>query len=588
MHRSDYWLGSDGAGAIERGDVILDPLLPTWDPEGLFPLDITGYPTVQAAERSVYALLATPEAIWIGTDEGLGSRGRRGAWEYYTPSADGLIGAPVRALAAHEGHIWIGTDNGLCVLEPHAKRWRRFRAEDSGLPDDRVTALACDGENIWGGTASGGFRIDRAGRWKQTLIDEPIHDIALSSARQYVATDRGVFALDREGRVRRQLEKKTSITKVFVDGPELWAAMGEGIRRILFDQAEGRPPWEGRPSRRGPEGVLVIINEDSEDSVTVGEAYAALRKIPPENVVRIRCPTDETISRRTYFDQIKNPIRTALLDRNLSRQISFIVTTRGVPLRIAPDRRHAPRRARLPRPEASVDSELTLLARWHPLDGPIRNPYLHRDDFFDSTRFGCYLVTRLDGPSAETVLAIAKRSFSVEAQRTYGSRGYVRFDLFPGETEMAELYNEAILANYDLARHQSRLSGRIGKPERTELPYYEKGACYNTFFYLGWGVRRYDPEVFSWMPASVGVCLDAATATTLHDPDASWVAGALDEELAATIGMVYDAGPEPYLSVAELYRNLMTGYTWAEAAYMSLPHLSWQGVVLGDPLYKPF
>ena len=55
-------------------------------------------------------------------------------------------------------------------------------------------------------------------------------------------------------------------------------------------------------------------------------------------------------------------------------------------------------------------------------------------------------------------------------------------------------------------------------------------------------MREYDPEVFSWLYGAIGVNLDPATATTLSDPDGSWVAAALDEGITATNGMATDPG----------------------------------------------
>jgi hypothetical protein len=37
-----------------------------------------------------------------------------------------------------------------------------------------------------------------------------------------------------------------------------------------------------------------------------------------------------------------------------------------------------------------------------------------------------------------------------------------------------------------------------------------------------------------------------------------------------------------------LQQRLLAGYSWVEACWMAMPVTSWQGVVLGDPLYQPF
>jgi hypothetical protein len=58
--------------------------------------------------------------------------------------------------------------------------------------------------------------------------------------------------------------------------------------------------------------------------------------------------------------------------------------------------------------------------------------------------------------------------------------------------------------------------------------------------------------------------------------------------VAATVGNVF----EPYLQLTHrpnlLLRALSQGKTFGDAAYYSLPALSWQAVAIGDPLYRPF
>ena len=66
------------------------------------------------------------------------------------------------------------------------------------------------------------------------------------------------------------------------------------------------------------------------------------------------------------------------------------------------------------------------------------------------------------------------------------------------------------------------------------------------------------------------------------------MAGAIEGGITATFGRIGGDGGQAGLSVAGLYRYLMSGYNWAESAYMCLPQLSGDAVVIGDPLYTPF
>jgi uncharacterized protein (TIGR03790 family) len=63
----------------------------------------------------------------------------------------------------------------------------------------------------------------------------------------------------------------------------------------------------------------------------------------------------------------------------------------------------------------------------------------------------------------------------------------------------------------------------------------------------------------------------------------------LEKGAAATVGPV----SEPYLQafpVPEVFFGLLVGgrVTLAECYALSIPFLSWQMVLIGDPLYRPF
>ena len=605
FHGPTLWFGSADSGLVERAVPVLDDLNPTWNLAGDRPISISGGSLLDG--QSILAIADAPDGMWFGTTQGLFFYDRLDKLSSYSPMSADDRPLPVRAITIRGDETWIGTGEGLSVFNRKQMQWRSIRSTASlpvvermwhdtpMLPDNRITVLACDGDLIWGGTEHGGFIVDASERWKVLLSEERISSIALGGERVYYGTDRGVFGLMARGPevgvTKHHLTRKRSplrdnkVYQVFADGRDVWAATAKGIRNILPDGAGMVPAVSVPESLRGPEGVLIVVNDMSDASRNVGENYRRLRMIPKQNVCHVNCPTTETISRDTYQRQIHDRVWRYLRENDLSQRISFVVTTKGMPLRIAaladsiqPHRRDG----------ASLDSELAMMARRFPARGPLSNPYLHRQEKFDSTRFGMYLVTRLDGPTVTSAINLARRAINVEANRSFGARGFARFDLNPVDGELADRMNAAILLNYRLLRRQSRLQGRIGLPEKTTLPIYRPGAGYNTFFYLGWGAKEYRSDVFSWVQGAVGVCLDARTAPSLRDTETSWVAAAVDAGIGGTIGSVADPGPLDYLSVAELYRYLHEGYTWAEAAYMCISHLSWQMVVIGDPLYTPF
>ena len=81
--------------------------------------------------------------------------------------------------------------------------------------------------------------------------------------------------------------------------------------------------------------MLLVINEQSKISRSVGDDYTRKRKIT--HVVRVRCADatqdqdSETITFPDYRKQIEHPIANFLAAHT---EVQFIVLTKGIPLRI--------------------------------------------------------------------------------------------------------------------------------------------------------------------------------------------------------------------------------------------------------------
>ena len=155
---------------------------------------------------------------------------------------------------------------------------------------------------------------------------------------------------------------------------------------------------------------MVVVNSASADSRQIAEYYVRARKIPTGNVCRINTTAEETIERPKYDKEIAEPIKLCLKQKNLVEQVLYLVTTLGVPLRVAGA-------VGTPSAEgASVDSELTLLygalkgAVIPPPKGYLPNPFFkQRDTPFTHPRFSLYMVTRLAAYDVAEVKAMIDR-----------------------------------------------------------------------------------------------------------------------------------------------------------------------------------
>src|SRR6478735_9499921 len=129
-----------------------------------------------------------------------------------------------------------------------------------------------------------------------------------------------------------------------------------------------------------PATILLVVNDNSPLSRTIGEYYARRRGVPLSNICHLKASTAEEISHDDYDRQIARPMGVFLRKQGLLESIYYIVTTAGVPLKIAGTGDGMTSSA------ASVDSELALLyadlrtGKPHRLEGAIANPLFGKRD----------------------------------------------------------------------------------------------------------------------------------------------------------------------------------------------------------------
>jgi len=380
-----------------------------------------------------------------------------------------------------------------------------------------------------------------------------------------------------------------------------------------------------------PDEVMVIANTRANDSLDLAEYYMQQRHIPVKNLIKIRTTWKEHCSRETYDEEIRNPIRAALAKLGGEKRIRCLVTMYGVPLAIEPPRpednvQGAQRKQRLQMlnkeqeeakdnrlaeivkekqqieqqvaqgekmdSRAAVDSELALvLAGDYPLEGWLPNPYFlgFREQQTLLKRDTVLMVSRLDGPDPATVRRLVDDALFAEKK---GLQGRAYFDARWPKPAEKKLDGYAL---YDASLHTAaeglRTSGRMEevKLDANEA-LFQKGDCPQAALYCGWYSLGHYVDAFTWVRGAIGYHIASSECATLKQKDSQvWCKRMLEEGVAATIGPVY----EPYVQAFPLpdlfFLTLTEGYlSLAESYLVSLPYLSWQMVLIGDPLYKPF
>jgi uncharacterized protein (TIGR03790 family) len=380
------------------------------------------------------------------------------------------------------------------------------------------------------------------------------------------------------------------------------AAFGMLAATLAFSTAAGAPD-SGIAGR-----VVLVANSDAPDSVAIARHYAEVRGVPPANIIALRMPLSETITWKQFVATIWQPLEDELVKKGWidaiamdlfddvgrrkyavsGQKIAALVLCRGVPLKIDHDpslyREVAPLtiHPEMRTNQGAVDSELSLLAQTdYPINACIPNPLYHNEAPTEFARAQVVKVSRLDAPAAEDALHLV--DLAVEAERT-GLLGRAYVDA-AGPHENGDRWLEAAAASiqalgFDISATHG--PGTLPATARIDAP----------ALYFGW----YTPDLngpfalpgFRFPPGAIAVHMHSFSAHTLRSASEGWCGPLLARGVTATTGNVF----EPYLEYLHrpdlLMEALARGDDLVDAAYYALPVLSWQSIVIGDPLYRPF
>jgi uncharacterized protein (TIGR03790 family) len=366
-------------------------------------------------------------------------------------------------------------------------------------------------------------------------------------------------------------------------------------------------PWPGYADTGAD--VVVIYNTRMPGSKDVGEHYARRRNVPTNQVWGFDLSASEAITRTEYVDTIQTPILKRLEESKLwiwqegadphrklaSARVKYAALCYGVPTKFLQDTNLIEKgteteRPELRRNEASVDSQLACLPLIHqPIRwaGAVNNPgYAATNAAAMHPTNGVFLVTRLDGPSVDVAGSLVDLAMEAETNGLWG-RAYI---------DTRGITNGEYRLGDEWLRTTAQLARRSGFDTDVDQDSGTYSAAYpmsHIAFYAGW----YDwnvsgpftrPQV-EFMPGAFAYHLHSFSAQVLRSTNQNWVGPLLAKGATCTMGNV----DEPYLAATPdlpvfFSRFVMLGFSFGEAAWASENSLSWQTIMAGDPLYRPF
>jgi uncharacterized protein (TIGR03790 family) len=386
-----------------------------------------------------------------------------------------------------------------------------------------------------------------------------------------------------------------------------------------------------------PDEILVIANRDVAASGRIARYYCKKRAVPDENILSLSLgkSLNDAISREDYEKRLAEPIRKELSTRNPlgtagPKPIRCLLMTYGVPIKVgrrgtltalegrlkelrelvrqekerieptAPgskkqssseQKKSNQKLARLQleidritgkETNASVDSELSMV-----LFGPYElyrwQPNMLRADV-PGLSFKLLMVGRLDGPDYRIAEGLIDKAMAAEKT---GLKGIAYIDS-RGIARKSGLYGYFDQSLRDLAM-LTRLRTELPVREERTKELFAPGSCPRTAIYCGWYSLKKYIDAFEFVDGAIGYHISSFEAVGLRDPNSSqWCPAMLRDGITATLGAVTEPYLHSFVEPKVFFLELYKGKCLVEAYYRTKPFNSWQLVLIGDPLYRPF
>jgi uncharacterized protein (TIGR03790 family) len=378
-----------------------------------------------------------------------------------------------------------------------------------------------------------------------------------------------------------------------------------------------------------PNEIVIIANSEVHASLSIAQYYCEKRGVPIDNIVAwpLGHVSRTIISREDYERRLAGPLRSRLTGRQFDGKVKCLLTTYGVPIMVGargqlegkesdlkqleklieqekkkletPEQNEPPENKKIIETKiarlqyqinlitgretnASVDSELSMvlfenyeLYRWQP--NRLMTGYGYTD-------INTLMVCRLDGPSEDIIRGLIDKSISTEKTGLHGN-AYIDSRGIQNQKDMYGIYDQSLLDMALLTEVKTDLT--VKKEQTSEL--FAPGSCPQTAIYCGWYSLSKYIDAFDFVDGAVGFHIASFEAFALRDPNSSqWCPAMLKDGIAATLGAV----SEPYLHAfprpRDFFGQLYDGNCLVEAYYRTNPFNSWQLLLVGDPLYRPF
>ncbi len=331
--------------------------------------------------------------------------------------------------------------------------------------------------------------------------------------------------------------------------------------------------------------VVVVVNQNSTNSVQLGNYYSERRQVPPQNYLRISWPGGNTNwSNADFNTYLLNPLLAMLASRQLTNQIDYVVLSMDLPYRVDQDGSLTV--------AGTNSTTAALFYGFKPDFPPAANPPSCSLPAASSNSYaGSESIFRLTPPATATTnsfLAMMITSSNLAQAKAIIDQGVAGDGALPQQMvilgKSGDVFRNIRYQTFDNAIFNARLAG-VYSMLRTNSD--SPNGLTNLLGYQN-GLYHFDILPNTFVPGALADSLTSFGGIIFLPNDHTTLLAFLNAGAAGSYGTVVE--PCGYLAKfpsAQDYFCQARGFSLAECYYQSVTN-PYQGLLVGEPLAAPF
>jgi uncharacterized protein (TIGR03790 family) len=326
--------------------------------------------------------------------------------------------------------------------------------------------------------------------------------------------------------------------------------------------------------------VVVVVNQNSTNSVQLGNYYCEKRGVPPQNLLRITNWTGGNVEWTTsdFTNSLVNPLLSMLSSRGLTNQIDYVVLSMDFPYRVVQSGAQS----------GNNSTTAALFYGFKPddLGNSCSLPTASSNSYAASE--GIFRQTPPIAAGSNSWLVTMLTSSNLAQAQAIIDRGVASDGVFPTQTvwlaKTTDILRNVRYPEFDNTIFDARLAGDFSV-QRTNLDW-----PYGLTNLLGYqtGLAGFNLLSNALVPGAIADSLTSFAGMLYENTGQTTLLAFLNAGACGSYGTVIEPCnyPQKFPSPQDYFYQAR-GFSLAECYYMSLVN-PYQGLIVGEPLAAPF